>query len=116
MRKLTQPKITLNDCIESYTENDDGNSRNMVFTVKPEQRMQLINLGFRGDEKIIRITKIRKASIVDFRLWYADEKSDSWNIGSSTTLVSDITTEKGNKIKQMAEQVSGKSFEPYSRD
>ena len=116
MKKLPQSKFSLGDLIESYTENDDGNSRNMVFTIKPEQRMNLINLGFRGDETIIRITKIRNANLLEFRLWYIEGKSFSWTRGSSKTLVRDIYTEMGKKIQQFAEQTSGINFEPYARD
>lgn len=77
--------------------------------------MNLINLGFRGDETILRITKIRKANIIEFRVWYEDGKSISWTKGSSSTLVSEITTEMGSKIRQTAEHISGKSFDPYNK-
>ena len=116
MKKLTQKRVVLADLIESYTENDDGNSRNMVLTVKPEQQMNLINLGFRGDETIMRITKFRNANVLEVRLWYSDGKSFAWSRGSSTSLVGEVYTEMAKKIQRLAEQRSGKSFEPYARD
>ena len=112
MKQTKLPAITLEDTISEYIS--EANGRKIVFKVKEGEQLNLIRLGFRGDEIMLRVIKNVAKQEVEYRKWYANETTDSWQVGASQTLVTANEEDQAEQMKQLAEKATGKSFNPYS--
>ena len=84
--------MKLKDLVEVKT----NNSECVVLKVKDDVRMDLIALGFNGDEELIRLSK---GDTNTCTVWDKDGKSYSWHWGlGGYTLVSDSMDRKRKKI------------------
>lgn len=82
----------LKDCVELFI----NNSECVVLKVKDDVRIQLIALGFNGDEDLIRLTK---GDTNTCTIWDKGGKSYSWHWGlGGYTLVSASMDAKRKKI------------------
>lgn len=84
--------MKLKDLVDVYT----NNSECVVLKVKDDVRMDLIALGFNGDEEFIRLTK---GDTNTCTIWNKKGDSYSWHWGlGGYTLVSDSMFKKRYKI------------------
>lgn len=90
----------------------------VVLEVDPTAQMELICLGFRGDEKYIRITRfIEKMHIdsIDIRIWYMDGTTESWTCGVIQSRITPLQHTITKQIQRAAKHYSGLTFEPFKQ-
>lgn len=90
----------------------------VIMEVDASARLELICLGFRGDEEIIRITRfIHKMHVdsIDIRIWYRDGTSETWTCGTKQSPITAIQHSITKQIQSAAYHYSGQTFEPFKR-
>lgn len=90
----------------------------VIMEVDPSSRMELICLGFRGDEELIRIARfIHKMHVdsIDIRIWYRDGSTETWTCGTRQSPITAIQHSITKQIQSAAYHYSGMTFEPFKR-
>lgn len=102
--------------LEYLTDLIEVTENSVIMGVDPSSRLELICLGFRGDEEIIRITRfIDKMHVdsIDLRIWYRDNTTETWTCGAKQSPITAIQHGITKQIQSAAFHYSGMTFEPF---
>ena len=104
--------------LEYLTDMLEVTENSVIMEVDSSARLELICLGFRGDEELIRIARfIDKMHVdsIDIRIWYRDGSTETWTCGTKQSPISAIQHCITRKIQSAAYHYSGMTFEPFKR-
>ncbi len=104
--------------LEYLTNLVEITENSVIMEVDASSRLELICLGFRGDEELIRITRfIEKMHVdsIDIRIWYRDGTTETWTCGSRQSPITPIQHTITKQIQATAYHYSGNTFETFKR-
>lgn len=100
------------------TQEIEVTENSVIMEVDSSSRLELICLGFRGDEEIIRITRfIHKMHVdsIDIRIWYRDGSTETWTCGAKQSPITPLQHSITKQIQSAAYHYSGLTFETFKR-
>lgn len=104
--------------LEYLTNELEVTENSVIMEVDPSARYDLISLGFRGDEELIRIVRfIDKMHVdsIDIRIWYRDATTETWTCGTRQSRITPLQHSITKQIQSAAYHYSGMTFVPFKR-